>query len=158
MDIEALSSTIAEAVAEAWGTLFMKEVSITSGIIDDTEGFIAAPGSYVTCELDFEGDAPGQAKWFIPKTEALTMVGMMMAMGTDDELVKSTREGEMGEDELDAIKEAFNQLCSTSATVIRDNKELDISGSIREPKETEVELELSGGEHVIPLTLELYVF
>ena len=158
MDIETLSSTIASSVAEAWGTLFMKEVSLTSGMIDEVEGFIAAPGSYISCELDFEGDIAGHAKWFIPQTEALTMVGMMMAMGADDELVKSTREGTFGEDELDAIKEAFNQLCSTSATVIRDNKGADISGSIKEPEVTEVELGLTGGDIVIPLTLELEGF
>lgn len=158
MDIETLASSIAESVAEAWGTLFMKKVFLTSGMIEEVEGFIPVPGSYITCELDFEGDVAGHAKWFIPKKEALTMVGMMMAMGADDELVKNTREGDFGEEELDAIKEAFNQLCSTSATIIRDKKEADVSGTIKEPEVAEVELGLTGGESVIPLTLELEGF
>ena len=47
---------------------------------------------------------------FIPEQEALTMVGMMMSMGADDSLIDSTREGSLGDEELDALNEAFNQL------------------------------------------------
>jgi flagellar motor switch/type III secretory pathway protein FliN len=158
MSLEAISSSVAEAVAEAWGTLFMKTVGLSSGSATENEGFEAVTGSYVSCVLNFEGDVSGSAQWYIPKTEALTMVGMMMAMGADDELVNSTRDGDMGDEELDAIKEAFNQLCSTAATVIRDQKDCSVSGSIENPELVEIETSLSGGETVIPLTLSLEGF
>lgn len=116
-----LLDSIASAVAEAWGTLFVKTVEIETGDLSDVgevEGDWS--GSYVRADLSYGGDLSGASSIVVSKEQALTMVGMMMSMGADDALIDSTREGDCGDEELDGLKEAFNQFAATSATVLRE--------------------------------------
>lgn len=115
---------INDSVAEAWGTLFQKMVGLREPDIEPiaSASFLSEmEGEFASSEVTFTGDVEGRARFWIKKEDALTMAGMMMAMGADDELVKSTREKEsLDDDDLDALNEIFNQLAATSATVLRD--------------------------------------
>jgi flagellar motor switch/type III secretory pathway protein FliN len=121
MSAQDLSKAISEAVAEAWSMLFSKNVGLSSDDISVANNAnLPSEGSFVSCQLSFSGDISGSTEYLVAKTDALTMVGMMLSMGADDALIDSTREGELGAEELDALKEAFNQLSSTTATILRD--------------------------------------
>jgi flagellar motor switch/type III secretory pathway protein FliN len=112
--------SVASAVAEAWGTLFVKAVSLEVGeakALEDQGGDWS--GSFVRADLRLGGDLSGSSTILVSKEQALTMVGMMMSMGGDDALIDSTREGECGDEEIDGLKETFNQFAATSATVLR---------------------------------------
>ena len=116
-----LLDSIASAVAEAWGTLFVKTVELgASEAVSLAEAEGDWSGSYVQGELSFGGDLSGNSTILVSKEQALTMFGMMMSMGADDALIDSTREGECGDEELDGLKEAFNQFAATAATVLRE--------------------------------------
>jgi len=135
-----LLESVASAVAEAWGTLFVKAVSLEVGesrALGDLEGHWS--GTFVRADLKFGGDLSGSSTILASKEQALTMVGMMMSMGGDDALIDSTREGECGADELDGLKETFNQFAATSATVLRSKIGGDIQ--IQLGRVTLVELE-----------------
>ena len=159
MPLQELFQSVATSVSEAWGTLLMKQVSLLpeapQALEESSE---VALGTYVGCDIAFEGQIHGQSRFFLPKTEALTMVGMMMAMGADDDLVNSTREGDLGAEELDAIKEAFNQLAATMATVLRDKKSCAVSASVKSLEVRECQGTMEGfgaGDLLIPMTLSL---
>jgi len=122
-----LLDAIASAVAEAWGTLFVKTVTLEAGEatpIAEVGGEWS--GSFVQADLNFGGDLSGSSAILVSKEQALTMFGMMMSMGADDALIDSTREGECGDEELDGLKEAFNQFAATAATVLREKVGGDI--------------------------------
>jgi flagellar motor switch/type III secretory pathway protein FliN len=159
MSIQDLSQSILSSVSEAWGTLFMKQVDLApQAPILLEESTDVALGSYVCCELEFSGDIKGKNRFYLAKVEALTMVGMMMAMGSDDELVNSTRAGELGAEELDALKEAFNQFAATAATVLRDKKDCKVSATVKKLESVECEGIMDGfgdGDQIIPMTLSL---
>jgi len=129
MAAKEIIETIAEAVAEAWGTLFMKKIALQPEELEPTGELGIESGDYVLSSIEFSGDLSGTTKIYLPKTEALTMVGMMMSMGTDDALIDSTREGELEDEQLDAINEAFNQFSATAASVLRNKLDCNVSGS-----------------------------
>ena len=121
--------TIGEALAEAWGTLFSKKVSIENPsceLLAESAYALDIAESLVSCSIEFSGDAEGSCRYLIPEKQALTMVGMMLSMGADDALIESTREGSIGAEEIDALNECFNQLSATTATVLRDIKSCDL--------------------------------
>ena len=159
MPLQDLIESIASAVSEAWGTLLMKQVGLSPNPSEPLEESTeVALGTYVSCDIAFDGELHGNTRFYVAKTEALTMVGMMMAMGTDDDLVKSTRDGNLGADELDALKEAFNQLAATSATVLRDKKSCAVSASVKSLDAIECQGVMEGfgeGDVLIPMTLSL---
>lgn len=140
MAAKEIIDTIAEALAEAWGTLFMKQIGLSAeGIEGPEQASEVEPGDYVVGAVTFSGDVNGETKYYIPKTEALTMVGMMMSMGADDSLIDSTRDGDLGADELDALNEAFNQLSATAATVIREKMDCNVTGSTKPTEKLSIE-------------------
>lgn len=157
---EEILQTIAQAVADAWGTLFMKSASVSEPQLGGSELASEISGSYVTCPIQFSGDVTGEVTCYVNKIQALTMVGMMLSMGADDALIDSTREGDVGDEELDALKEAFNQLAATAATVLRDKTGGSLQtelGSL-EIKEIESIDDISDEDSIAkwPLTLEGY--
>jgi flagellar motor switch/type III secretory pathway protein FliN len=131
--------SLAEAIAEAWSTLFMKKIGLEAGELQASTELSDLAGEYVTTSIVFEGDINGESKLFIPKLEALTMVGMMMSMGSDDAMIESTREGDLGDEQLDALNEAFNQLSATSATVLRDKKDCSVNASAKPSDKVDLE-------------------
>jgi len=140
MAAKEIIDTIAEALAEAWGTLFMKQIGLSAEEVEGPEqASEVEPGDYVVGAVTFSGDVNGETKYYIPKTEALTMVGMMMSMGADDSLIDSTRDGDLGADELDALNEAFNQLSATAATVIREKMDCNVTGSTKPTEKLSIE-------------------
>lgn len=159
MSTQDLTNTIAEAVAEAWSTLFMKTVGLTPGAMTTLEDNEDTPvGTYVSCDIAFSGDISGSARFVVGKIEALTMVGMMMSMGADDALIDSTREGELGAEELDALKEAFNQLTATAATILRDQLGCTVNTDMGEVESVELMGALEGfgdGDQAITMGLSL---
>lgn len=159
MPAKEIIDTIAEAVAEAWGTLFMKEVGLEADEPTSTTGLAGyEPGDYVSSTITFSGDINGETKIYIPEKEALTMVGMMMSMGADDSLIDSTREGDLGDEELDALNEAFNQFSATAATVLRDKKGCSVSASSNPTEKILIEMAIpdaSDEDHAVKCTLKL---
>lgn len=125
-------TTIHEAVADAWSTLFMKKVSITSSDLSDGSSFDASSftGNHIHATVSFSGDISGSTDYYFNEKQALTMVGMMMSMGADDAMIDSTREGSLGDEEIDALKEGFNQLGATAATILRDDLGCSVSSSV----------------------------
>lgn len=115
-----LSQSIGDAVGEAWSTLFTKSVGLSASEGVDADALDLEAG-LVSATLNISGDLSGSARLLLDKTDALTMVGMMLSMGADDALIDSTREGELGDEEIDALKEALNQFCGTAATILRDH-------------------------------------
>ena len=159
MPLQDLSNSIAEAVAEAWTMLLSKSTALSPQALVSLEDSDAAPeGTHLCCDLKFSGDIEGQVRYFVPQTEALTMVGMMLSMGTDDALIDSTREGELGDEEIDALKEGFNQLSATAATILRDKLDCSVSAELEAIEVKELVGSLDGfgsGDQSNTLTLSL---
>ena len=89
MPLQDLIESIASAVSEAWGTLLMKQVGLSPNPSEPLEESTeVALGTYVSCDIAFDGELHGNTRFYVAKTEALTMVGMMMAMGTERRLAK----------------------------------------------------------------------
>lgn len=158
MAAKEIIDSLAEAIAEAWSTLFMKKIGLEPSEPQASSELSDVSGEYVTTSISFEGDINGESKIFVPKQEALTMVGMMMSMGSDDAMIDSTREGELGDEQLDALNEAFNQLSATSATILRDKKGCSVSASAKASEKVELKGTLpdaSDEEQATLYTLEL---
>jgi flagellar motor switch protein FliN/FliY len=131
MSLQDLSNSIAEAVAEAWSMLLSKTAALSPEDITSLEDATETPvGPHLCCDLKFSGDIEGQARYFLPKIDALTMVGMMLSMGADDALIDSTREGDLGDEEIDALKEGFSQLTATAATIIREKLDCTVNAEL----------------------------
>ncbi len=156
-DLE-LYNSIGQAVSEAWSTLLVKTIAI--GVAEVTDGSEVTASEHVSCEITYDGDVKGTCIMHIPKESALTMVGMMLSMGTDDELIESTRNADaVGESELDALKEAFNQFASTSASVIRDARSCACSARVGTVNCAELENPNPGaGEDLLGFSLDLEGF
>lgn len=131
MNTNELFDSITEAVAAAWGMLLSKSLSFGMARASELGTETLSAGNCVRADIDFSGDVAGKAAFWLPQTEALTIVGMMLSMGMDDELVKSTREKEeVGPEELDAVKEAMSQLAATAGTVLRDKLGVKVSSNL----------------------------
>lgn len=139
MAAKEIIDSLAEAIAEAWSTLFMKKIGLEAGELQPSTGVSDQSGEVVVGTISFEGDINGESKIYLPKLEALTMVGMMMSMGSDDAMIDSTREGDLGDEQLDALNEAFNQLGATSATILRDKKGCSVSASAKPSEKAELD-------------------
>ena len=138
--------SVNSAIAEAWSTLFTKTVEIATNEPEDFNEFNVGDlsGNWVSAKISFSGDMGGNIIYYIQQQQALTMVGMMMSMGTDDALIESTREGDLGDEELDALNEAFNQLAATSATILRDSLDISLSASLEGVSKVELDGSIEG--------------
>ena len=145
MSLQDLSNSIAEAVAESWSMLLSKTAALAPQDLVPLEDSDASPeGTHLCCDLKFSGDIEGQVRYFVPKTEALTMVGMMLSMGADDALIDSTREGDLGDEEIDALKEGFSQLSATAATILREKLDCTVSAELESIEVKELSGSLDG--------------
>lgn len=160
MSCQDLINDVSEMLAEGWGTLFQKQVSLGASQWPEDQNSSAdlLQGNFVSCDLAFGGDIEGRCKLFLTQTDALTMVGMMLSMGADDELVKSTRDGELGAEQLDALQEVLNQTASTMAMVLREKLSCSVQASTENIESVELAGSLAGAEgqsfSQIELTLE----
>ncbi len=162
MTIAAAFTAVGEALAAAWTTLLQKKIAL--GAVEES-ALGSAPflgelqGEFASATISFSGDLSGAARVFIPKLEALTMVGLMIAMGGDEAQVEKSRAAKsFGDTELDALREAFNQLAATTATVLRDR--LACSVAARPGAVEGASLDGTAGEfdpkgHLLRSTLEL---
>jgi flagellar motor switch/type III secretory pathway protein FliN len=145
MSLQDLSNSIAEAVAESWSMLLSKTAALAPQDLVSLEDSDASPeGTHLCCDLKFSGHIEGQVRYFVPKTEALTMVGMMLSMGADDALIDSTREGDLGDEEIDALKEGFSQLSATAATILREKLDCTVSAELESIEVKELSGSLDG--------------
>ncbi|MBF0197336.1 MAG: FliM/FliN family flagellar motor switch protein, partial [Planctomycetes bacterium] len=79
-------------------------------------------------------------------------------MGADDALVESTREGSVGDEEIDGLNECFNQLSATTATILRDQKSCTVQTKPSTPDLINIEGEVPGfgdGDQLSSSTLSL---
>ena len=130
-----------DAIAEAWSTLFTKTASIGTNDAEDLSGFDSSliSGSWILAKIELSGDEQGMCHYYVDQKQALTMVGMMMSMGADDALIESTREGELGDEEIDALQETFNQLSATFATVLRDSLGISLTAKLESVSKIELD-------------------
>lgn len=147
------------AVAEAWSTLLDSKVGLgkpKTSPFPAREALETLRGTHVSCIINFSGDLKGSSLVLIPAAEVKTMVGMMMASAGGE--VENSDSDELGETDLDAIKEVLNQMAATAATVLRSVLGGDVSAKLGHAEKVDLDAELqdfADGDLLCKSVLEL---